>query len=222
MNVAVAAALAAWTGRTLADDELLTIAMNIEAQVIDVPTGVQDYRPALYGGVSAVELDVTGVRRTALGVDLGGARAADRARPTPARRATPASTTGTSWCAGSTAIAAVDRRVRRHPRRRARRARGARASGLGRRRAASRRGVDAPQAARARRHDAGDRRACSPRRARAGAHGRQGLRRRRRRLPRSVSSNPIAARRSPRRSPPAAPRCCPSRSKPKGCGSCGS
>ena len=58
MNVASPAALAAWTGRTLADEELLTIAMNIEAQVIDVPTGVQDYRPALYGGVSAVELGV--------------------------------------------------------------------------------------------------------------------------------------------------------------------
>ena len=42
--------------------------MNIEAQVIDVPTGVQDYRPALYGGVSAVELGVAGVRRVALPV----------------------------------------------------------------------------------------------------------------------------------------------------------
>jgi len=33
-----------------------------------VPTGVQDYRPALYGGISAVELDVTGVRRVPLSV----------------------------------------------------------------------------------------------------------------------------------------------------------
>ncbi len=69
LNVAVAAALAAWTGRPLADEPLLTIAMNLEAQVLGVPTGVQDYRPALYGGVSAVELDVTGVRRVALAVD---------------------------------------------------------------------------------------------------------------------------------------------------------
>jgi D-glycero-alpha-D-manno-heptose-7-phosphate kinase len=30
---------------------------------------VQDYRPALYGGVSAVELDVTGVHRIGLAVD---------------------------------------------------------------------------------------------------------------------------------------------------------
>src|SRR5262249_41542147 len=70
MNVAIAAALAAWTGRPIENEELLTVAMNIEAQVINVPTGVQDYRPALYGGVSAVELGVTGVRRTALAVDL--------------------------------------------------------------------------------------------------------------------------------------------------------
>jgi D-glycero-alpha-D-manno-heptose-7-phosphate kinase len=70
MNVAVAAALASWTGRTLEDDALMTLAMNVEAQVLGVPTGAQDYRPALYGGVSAVVLEVTGVRRVGLTVDL--------------------------------------------------------------------------------------------------------------------------------------------------------
>lgn len=69
LNVATAAALAEWTGRTLDADALLNVAMNVEAQVIGVPTGVQDYRPALYGGVSAVEMDVAGVRRIALDVD---------------------------------------------------------------------------------------------------------------------------------------------------------
>lgn len=69
LNIAVCGALAAWTGRQLSDAELLQIAMNVEAQVIDVPTGAQDYRPALYGGVSAVELCVDGVRRVALPVD---------------------------------------------------------------------------------------------------------------------------------------------------------
>ena len=69
MNVALAGALAAWTGRPLDDNELLTLVMNVEAQVIGVPTGAQDYRPALYGGVSAVELSVSGVRRVALEVD---------------------------------------------------------------------------------------------------------------------------------------------------------
>ncbi len=68
LNVALTGGLAAFTGRTLSDDQLLTIAMNVEAQVINVPTGAQDYRPALYGGVSAVELSAEGVRRVALPV----------------------------------------------------------------------------------------------------------------------------------------------------------
>lgn len=69
LAVAVAGALAAWTGRTLAPEDLLTLVMNIEAQVIAVPTGVQDYRPAMYGGVSAIELGVTGVHRAPIQVD---------------------------------------------------------------------------------------------------------------------------------------------------------
>jgi D-glycero-alpha-D-manno-heptose-7-phosphate kinase len=69
MNIAVCGALAAWSGRQLSHDELMQIAMNVEAQAIEVPTGVQDYRPALYGGVSAVELRVDGIRRVALPVD---------------------------------------------------------------------------------------------------------------------------------------------------------
>jgi D-glycero-alpha-D-manno-heptose-7-phosphate kinase len=68
LNIAVCAALAAWKGTRHSDDELMQIAMNVEAQAIDVPTGAQDYRPALYGGISAVELGVAGIRRVALPV----------------------------------------------------------------------------------------------------------------------------------------------------------
>jgi D-glycero-alpha-D-manno-heptose-7-phosphate kinase len=75
LNIAVCGAMARWKGLDLADDALLQIAQNVEAQAIDVPTGVQDYRPALYGGVSAVELAVDGVRRVGLGID---ARALER------------------------------------------------------------------------------------------------------------------------------------------------
>jgi D-glycero-alpha-D-manno-heptose-7-phosphate kinase len=45
--------------------------MNVECQAIRVPTGVQDYRPALFGGIAAIELGVTGIRRAALDVDPG-------------------------------------------------------------------------------------------------------------------------------------------------------
>ncbi len=69
LNIAVCGALARWRGLTLSDDALLQIAQNVEAQAIDVPTGVQDYRPALYGGVSAVELRVAGVTRVPIAVD---------------------------------------------------------------------------------------------------------------------------------------------------------
>lgn len=70
LNVAVCAALARWTDRTHDPEELLEIAMNVEARAIGVPTGVQDYRPALYGGVSAVELHANGVQRVALDVPV--------------------------------------------------------------------------------------------------------------------------------------------------------
>jgi D-glycero-alpha-D-manno-heptose-7-phosphate kinase len=69
-----------------------------------VPTGVQDYRPALYGGVAAIELRVDGIARVGLDVDP---RELERAScsPTPARRATPAPTTGRSPSGTSTATA---------------------------------------------------------------------------------------------------------------------
>lgn len=70
MNIALTGALAAWTGRPMSDEDVLTTAMNIEAQVIRVPTGVQDYRPAFYGGISAIELAVGGVRRVAIDVEV--------------------------------------------------------------------------------------------------------------------------------------------------------
>jgi D-glycero-alpha-D-manno-heptose-7-phosphate kinase len=69
LNIAVCGALATWCDRALTADEMLLIAQNVEAQVIDVPTGVQDYRPAYYGGISAVELKVDGIERIALPVD---------------------------------------------------------------------------------------------------------------------------------------------------------
>lgn len=68
LNIAVCGALNQWTGGHRTADEIFQIAMNVEAQAIDVPTGAQDYRPAYYGGVSAVELGVNGVRRVGLSV----------------------------------------------------------------------------------------------------------------------------------------------------------
>jgi len=71
LNVAVCAALAEWNRTHYEPEALLQLAMNIEARAIDVPTGLQDYRPALYGGIAAIELDADGVRRVPLDIDLG-------------------------------------------------------------------------------------------------------------------------------------------------------
>ena len=70
LNVAVCAALADWNQTHFEPEALLQVAMNVEAQTIAVPTGLQDYRPALYGGVAALELGVDGVRRIPLQVDF--------------------------------------------------------------------------------------------------------------------------------------------------------
>lgn len=69
LAVAVCAALARWTGQSDNPERLLQLAANIEAQTIRVPTGLQDYRPAMYGGICALELGVAGVRRVPLDVE---------------------------------------------------------------------------------------------------------------------------------------------------------
>jgi D-glycero-alpha-D-manno-heptose-7-phosphate kinase len=46
------------------------ISQNIEARIIRVPTGCQDYYPAMYGGVSAIELGPAGIKRIGLPVSV--------------------------------------------------------------------------------------------------------------------------------------------------------
>jgi D-glycero-alpha-D-manno-heptose-7-phosphate kinase len=71
LNVAVCAALAQWNRTHYEPEAMLQIAQNVEAQTINCPTGLQDYRPAMYGGVAALELEVDGLRRVPLDVDHG-------------------------------------------------------------------------------------------------------------------------------------------------------
>ncbi|MBK9166881.1 MAG: GHMP kinase [Bryobacterales bacterium] len=68
--IAVASALNRLTGTGHRPEKLREIAQNIEAQIIRVPTGAQDYYPALYGGVSAIELTPAGIERKAIPVSL--------------------------------------------------------------------------------------------------------------------------------------------------------
>ena len=71
LTVALCGAFAHLTGASTNPEDLLQVAMNIECQTIAVPTGVQDYRPAMYGGIAAIELRADGVRRVALDVPAG-------------------------------------------------------------------------------------------------------------------------------------------------------
>jgi D-glycero-alpha-D-manno-heptose-7-phosphate kinase len=68
--IAIASALNKLTGAGYTIEKLREIAQNIEAQIIRVPTGAQDYYPAMYGGVSAIELTAAGIARHAMRVGL--------------------------------------------------------------------------------------------------------------------------------------------------------
>ena len=68
LMIATTAALARYTGKKLDREQIRIIAQNVEAQLIKVPTGCQDYYPALYGGVSAIHLDPDGIHHAAVRV----------------------------------------------------------------------------------------------------------------------------------------------------------
>lgn len=67
--IATTSAFNRWLGRGYSIEKLREISQNIEARLIRVPTGCQDYYPAMYGGVSAIELGCAGIKRVALQVD---------------------------------------------------------------------------------------------------------------------------------------------------------
>ncbi len=71
LMIATSAALARFIRREIAIEQLRVIAQNVEAQLIRVPTGCQDYYPAMYGGVSAIHLELAGIRweRIPLAID---------------------------------------------------------------------------------------------------------------------------------------------------------
>jgi len=69
LTIATCGALTRWSGAQIDDERLLQTAMNVECQTILVPTGVQDYRPALHGGVASIELRTDRIARVGLDVD---------------------------------------------------------------------------------------------------------------------------------------------------------
>ena len=68
LMIATTAAFARYCGVRMNKEEMRVLTQNIEAQLIRVPTGCQDYYPALYGGVNAIRLLPSGVERVAIPV----------------------------------------------------------------------------------------------------------------------------------------------------------
>jgi D-glycero-alpha-D-manno-heptose-7-phosphate kinase len=68
LNIALCGGLARVTGKHVTRTQILEIAKNVEAIAIRVPTGWQDYFPALYGGANVVHLGPEGVKREKLPV----------------------------------------------------------------------------------------------------------------------------------------------------------
>ena len=60
--VSLSSALNHLTGGRYTPQEIIDIGANLEAQTIRIPTGKQDYFPAMYGGVNAIWFDVDGSR----------------------------------------------------------------------------------------------------------------------------------------------------------------
>jgi D-glycero-alpha-D-manno-heptose-7-phosphate kinase len=68
--ITVSSAFNGMLGSGLDIEQIRELSQNVEAQIIRVPTGCQDYYPAMYGGVSAIELTPAGIRRRQIAVDL--------------------------------------------------------------------------------------------------------------------------------------------------------
>ncbi len=62
LMIATTAVLARFTAQRFDLEQIRVIAQNVEAQLIKVPTGCQDYYPAMFGGVNAIHLSPAGVQ----------------------------------------------------------------------------------------------------------------------------------------------------------------
>jgi len=59
--IALAHALLAYTGTECESERTIRICNNLEAQLMGMPAGMQDYFPPTYGGINAVHYDLEGV-----------------------------------------------------------------------------------------------------------------------------------------------------------------
>lgn len=70
LAIALCGAAAAATGRRIGRDALLAVAKDLEARILGVPTGDQDYIAAIHGGLSAIHYGPGGARVRRVPADL--------------------------------------------------------------------------------------------------------------------------------------------------------
>ena len=70
MSVAIALALRTISGRDLSDAQLVALCRDLEASHLQIPTGVQDFWPALRGGLLCIHYEAGGERLETLEVSL--------------------------------------------------------------------------------------------------------------------------------------------------------
>ncbi len=70
LNIACIGALNKLVGNRYDESRFVTIAANVECQVIKVPTGFQDYYPAQFGGAMCLHFRPDGIAREPLNIDV--------------------------------------------------------------------------------------------------------------------------------------------------------
>ncbi|HZH34582.1 MAG TPA: hypothetical protein VEX64_07055 [Pyrinomonadaceae bacterium] len=70
LNIACIGALNQLVGNRYEESRFVTIAANVECQVIRVPTGFQDYYPAQFGGAMCLHFKPDGIEREPLNLDV--------------------------------------------------------------------------------------------------------------------------------------------------------
>ena len=71
LNIAICGALTRFTKTKISPVKMIELARNVEAQVLGVPTGEQDYYSAMFGGMQAIRLTPRGIQPERLGVSVG-------------------------------------------------------------------------------------------------------------------------------------------------------
>ena len=71
LAVALVRALSEFTDLPVEGDALISLVRDLETRVLNVPAGVQDYYPPVYGGLASLHLEPGGIVRQAIRLPLG-------------------------------------------------------------------------------------------------------------------------------------------------------